>query len=90
MLLEIPKHLETHIIHQAGEQGMDPSQYALQILAQYTTPFDYDLDRMKERLKGFETKEKALENGVAVPDFETLEELKYWTRHILPTLRATV
>lgn len=48
----------------------------------------FDIERMKQAIKGCETKEDALKNGVVVPDFETIEELQYWTKHILPTLKA--
>lgn len=67
MLLEIPKSLETHIIHQAGEQGIDPSQYALQILVQYATPFDYDLDRMKKAMQGLQTPKDVAKNTTTIP-----------------------
>lgn len=48
----------------------------------------FDIERMKRALKGCESKEEALKNGTLVPEFETIEELHYWTKHVLPTLRT--
>lgn len=92
MLVEIPLYIEQIIKQQAEAQGITAEQLVGQTLtAQFAkeTPFDFDIDRMKQAIQGYETEELALKNGIHVPDFDTLEELQYWTKHIMPTLGAT-
>lgn len=97
--LDLPPQLQETITITAKKQGVSVNDYILNAIK---TTLDndqpkhiddilvFDMDVMQERLKGFESKEEALKNGILVPKFETIEELRHWTRNVLPTLGKNV
>lgn len=97
--LDLPPEIQKTIIITAEKQGISVNDYilnAIKTTLHHDTPkhiddvLTFDMEVMKERLKGFESKEEALKNGILVPKFETIEELRHWTRNVLPTLGKNV
>lgn len=87
MIIEIPQHIEQIIRQQAQQQGITAEQLAQQTLtAQFAKepPFDFDIDRMKQAIKGCETEELALKNGLHLPQGKTPTELLAWLKTHIP------
>ncbi|STZ08489.1 Uncharacterised protein [Moraxella caprae] len=80
--LDLPPQIQHSIQAYANEQGVSVHDYIVQAiqnrLASEPTML-FDIDVMKERLKGLENKEEALKNSVSVPtwalaDFDSFEK----------------
>lgn len=69
-MIDISPQLETMIVETAKAQGISPSAFLLKaVQAQRDVPFDFDLERMQQRIDGYETQEQALKNGIEVPNW---------------------
>lgn len=88
-MIDIPSQLEKVIVETAKIKGISPTEFLTKaVQAQIDEPFDYDLERMQERVKGYETPDLALANGIEAPDFDTVEEIRYWRKNVLPKIKA--
>ena len=86
-MIDIPPQLETVIIKKAEIYGISPAEFVLQAVKSYDDDIPlYDIERMNECLKGVETEELALKNGIEVPSFDTFEELQHWMRVEMPKI----
>lgn len=85
-MLAIPAKLETVITEHANAQGITPIALLEQIFSpQSQEPdFDFDLERMENAIKGYETKELALKNGLMLPTGKTPEQLLAWLDTNIP------
>lgn len=78
-MIDIPPQLETAIIETAKMQGISPTEFLTKaVQAQIDQPFDYDFKRMQERVKGYETADLALQNGLLLPTGKNPQELLAW------------
>lgn len=84
-MIDIPPQLETVIIEMAKTQGISPTEFLTKaVQAQLNEPFgddfgyDFDLEQMQDRVKGYETPELALKNGLLLPTGKKPEELLAW------------
>lgn len=78
-MIDIPPQLETAIIETAKMQGISPTEFLTKaVQAQIDQPFDYDLKRMQERVKGYETADLALQNGLLLPTGKNPQALLAW------------
>lgn len=84
MIVEIPLYIEQIIKQQAEQQGITAEQLAEQTLTAQFAPFGYDLERMKQAIKGCETEELALKNGLHLPQGKTPTELLAWLKTNIP------
>ena len=81
-MIDIPPQLEMVIIERAKQHDLSPVSYLEQLFL--TNDYDdeplYDIDRMSERIKGYETKELALKNGRVVPKsaLKDFKAFKQW------------
>lgn len=88
-MIDIPPDIETMIVEIAKQQQISPTEFVIKaVQAQVDEPFEYDLERMQQRVKGYETPDLALKNGIEVPDFDTVEALRYWRKSVLPNIKA--
>ena len=81
IMIDIPPQLETVIIKKAEIYGISPAEFVLQAVKSYDDDIPlYDIDRMSERIKGYETKELALKNGRVVPKsaLKDFKAFKQW------------
>lgn len=87
--LDLPPQLQEVIIDTAKKQGVSVNDYilnAIKTTLDNDTPkhiddvLVFDMEVMKERLKGFESKEEALKNSVPVPKsaLANLDSFKQW------------
>ena len=82
IMIDIPPQLEMVIIERAKQHDLSPVSYLEQLFL--TNDYDdeplYDIDRMSERIKGYETKELALKNGRVVPKsaLKDFKAFKQW------------
>lgn len=80
--LDLPPQLHEAIVISAKEQGMSVNEYLLEVIhAKVNEPTDrllFDMDVMKERLKGFESREEALKNGTPIPKGLDRDGLLAW------------
>lgn len=85
MLVQIPLYIEQIIKEQAKQQGISAEQLAGQTLtAQFGKETAFDIDRMKQAIKGCETEELALKNGLHLPQAKTSSELLAWLKNNIP------
>lgn len=78
-MIDIPPDIETMIIEIAKQQQISPIEFLIKaVQAQVDEPFDYDLEQMQEHVKGYETPELALKNGLLLPTGKNPQELLAW------------
>lgn len=78
--LDLPQEIEAVVINTAQKQGISVNEYFLQLVQ---SSFDdgqvlFDIDNMKQKLKGFESREEALKNGTPIPSGLDRNELLMW------------
>lgn len=90
--LDLPPEMQETITITAEKQGVSVNDYILNAIK---TTLDndqpkhiddvlvFDMDVMQERLKGFESKEEALKNGLVLPQGLDREGLSAWLRENL-------
>lgn len=80
MILELPHKIEQMIAHNAQIMGVAPAVYIehLVLADELDDGQDMELSRFAERIKGCETRELALANGVEVPLCDTAQDFLAW------------
>lgn len=85
-MIDLPPDIETMIVEIAKQQDISPTEFVIKaVQAQVDEPFEYDLERMQERVKGYETPELALKNGLLLPTGKNPQELLAWLDSNTPT-----
>lgn len=80
MLLELSHTVEQMIARNAKMMGVAPAVYIerLVLADRLDDEQDMELSRFAERIKGCETRELALANGVEVPHCNTAQDFLAW------------
>lgn len=80
MLLELSHTVEQMIVRHSKMIGVAPATYIerLVLADELNDEQDVELTRFAERIKGSETRELALANGVEVPHCDTAQDFLAW------------
>lgn len=80
MLLELSHTIEQMIARHSAMMGVSPAVYIerLVLADELNDEQDMELSRFAERIKGSETRQLALANGVEVPPCDTAQDFLAW------------
>lgn len=80
MLLDLSHTVEQMIAHNAKMMGVTPAVYIerLVLADELEGEQDIELARFAERIKGCETRQLALQNGVETPPCDTTQDFFAW------------